>query len=590
MTTNKLKKDSIFLSHIFPKCKLLSFALLTIGLSVGISLGETPGKNELLDQRPGTSSTTSNSDQSSRPGVSGQSSRPGVSGQSSRPGISGQSSRPGISGQSSRPGIGDTVGLRPGISLSRPGLSAASRPGIERDQALGVRQVGEANTQAKRVIVARTGPEVQLEVADSLVEKGKLTEAIATYKKIIEKNPELAAAYAALGYAYIQTEDFDEAIENLTIAIEKNENDADAQLNLGVALYKSGDTKTAIEQYEKLVKAKSPNPEVYYNFGVAYAHEGEFEKAIEQINIAINKQKNKKYPEAYNNLGLVYEAMGDINKAIELLQTAIDQRPDYAIARYNLARLLLNKAADKDGKLIAIKQYEKAIVQDPKFAEAYLDLGNANLFLSVHSVEHVNEKAIDAYTKALELRKGLYPLAHENMAIAYSKKGNKEEALKHYYLAFEQYDGRCPEALQNMISTLNDDPLFTITNELLKTNNAGSLLNKKSTSKTNSTVNGSVEEIFFRTMKNLVSYENIDDEKKDNAMARYCGGRAYAFVGDWESATKEFTQALLLAKKEENKAVKAKGKEDNEQINVSEDAQRALITIASNNLVAIVPQ
>lgn len=579
MDTNKSKENSSFLKYVFPKCKLLSFTLLGLGLTFNVALGETPvNNNELLDQRPGVSSA-SNKPEQSRPGVSTSQSRPGVSG----------SSRPGIS-SSSRPGIGGTVGLAAGVSLSRPGISAASRPGIERDQALGLRQVGEASTQVKRAVVVRTGPEVQLEVADNLVEAGKLKEAIANYQKVIDKNPNLAAAYAGLGYAYVQTEDFDQAITNLTIALEKNKDDSESQLYLGVALYRSGEIKAAIEQYNKLVDAKSQNPDVYYNLGIAYSHEGNFDQAIEQINTAINKRKNKKYPEAYNNLGLIYEATGDLNKAVELFQTAIEQQNGkYPTARYNLARVYLNKAADKEGKLAAIKQYQKATQEDPQFAEAYLELGTANLFLSVHSVEHINENALAAYTKAIELRKGIYPLAHENMAIVYSKMGRKEDAMKQYYLAFEQYDGRCPEALQNMISTLNDDQFFTITNELLKSGNAGSLINKN-TSKAENKVAGSVEEIVFRTMKNLVSYENIDDEKKDTAIARYCGGRAYAFIGDWESATKEFTQALILAKKGENQPAKTKGKEDNEQINISEDAQRALITIASNNLVAILPQ
>ncbi|KAF0247466.1 MAG: hypothetical protein FD167_3132, partial [bacterium] len=470
---------------------------------------------------------------------------------------------------------------------SRPGESAVSRPGVERSQALGVQQVGEASAQATRRIIVNTGPEAILAVADKLVDNGEINKAISKYQQIIKDNPNLAGAYAGLGYAYIQTEDFDLAVETLKTAIDKDKNDQEAHLNLGVALYRGGNIDEAIKQYKSLVEGKSPSAEVYYNLGIAYAHEGEFESALENINTAISKRKNK-YPEAYNNLGLIYEAKGEDQKAIDFFKTAVaQQNNNYPLAGYNLARLYLGKANSKESKFEAIKQYKQVTTQKPNFAEAYLDMGNAYIFLTIHSVNTLVD-ALKTYQEALRLRDGVYPLAHENIAITYSKMENKEEAFKHYYMAFEQYDGRCPEALQNLVTTINNDALFTISNELLQANNVASLKNKqtkKSNEKNNKETANGVDEVFFRTMKNLLNYEAIDEEKKDNPLVRYCGGRAYAFVGDWYSATNEFISAIELAKEQKigNKTV------GSQQINVTEDAERALITITSNNLVAMLP-
>jgi tetratricopeptide (TPR) repeat protein len=610
-----------WLNCSFPQYKWLSASLLTLSLVTNTVFAETPSslKKILLpvtqpeplemikvsNNNKTTESTfflieDDNIDQS-RPGLPSNPppDTPKSSGQT-RPGLpsnpppdtpksSGQT-RPGLAQSSGplRPGLGGTVGLRPGLSLSRPGLSAISRPGLERSQVLGVQQVGEASAQATRRIITasvKTGPEAVLDEADRLVDKREFDKAISKYQQLIKDNPNFASAYAGLGYAYIQIEDFDVAVETLKIAVEKNKNDQEAQRNLGVALYRGGNIPDAINQYKSLIDSKTADAEVYFNLGIAYAHEGDFDNAVTQIEIAI-KRKNNKYPEAYNNLGLIYEAKGDDKKAIELFESAIKQQNgNNPLAMYNLARIYLGRAGSREAKLEAIEQYKKAIKHKPNFPEAYLDMGNAQIYLTVHSVDSLGE-ALKAYQEALGLRKGIYPLAYENMAITYSKMGKIEEAIKHYYMAFEQYDGRCPEALHNLVTTLSEGT-FTISNELLQANNAASLTNKnRKKFNENNNKTQEIDDIFFRTMKNLLTYEDIDEKKKDNPLIRYCGARAYAFVGDWRSATSEFISAIELAKKDPKTNNKTVG---TQQINVVEDAERALITITSNNLVAMLP-
>lgn len=597
-----LKRKKGFFNKIIPTTKVALIQILGIGIFSSVSLAQQPIANnpgiETSNYLTNVVSLTNNKELQFPlwTGLTMDIQRPGTSDQSgtkpplSRPGTGTALSRPGTSKTLSRPGIGGTVGLSKGVSLSRPGISnALSRPGIERSQALGVQQVGEATAQAtRRVVNATTGPESILRTGDAIVEKDP-DKAIDIYKNLIEKNPNFGPAYAALGYAYIQKEDFDQAIDNLRTAVEKDSKDTESRLNLGVALYRNGEIEDAIKEYQQLVADKSDNSEVYYNLGVAFAHQGKFEDAITQINLAITKRKNKKYPEAYNNLGLIYEVMGQVDKSIESFQAAIEQQGGiYPIANYNLGRLYASNN-NKENKFAAIKQYELAVKQNPKFAEAYLEQGNTWLLLTNNGVEGSLEKAIEKYQKALETREKFYPLAHENMAIVYSKLGQKDKALKHYYLAFEQYDGRCPEALQNLVNTIIDEQFFSITNELYKVNNAGSLRNKVVQEKIITKEGEEIEAIFFRTMKNLLSYADVDEELKDDAFIRYCGGRSYAFVGDWQLATNELAAALTLAKKEAKQPDKNKEKADNE-INVKEDAERALLTIASNNLIAILPQ
>src|SRR5581483_4627338 len=128
------------------------------------------------------------------------------------------------------------------------------RPGLERDQQLGIRQVGEASTEADHQVVQRrviSGPEAMVDEAERLVEKGQFEHAVEIYRKAIKMEPMMTSARLGIGYAYIKMGDFDAAAREYQETIARLPGNQEAQLNLGVALYRGGHIAEAIKQYQQ---------------------------------------------------------------------------------------------------------------------------------------------------------------------------------------------------------------------------------------------------------------------------------------------------------------------------------------------------
>lgn len=411
---------------------------------------------------------------------------------------------------------------------------------------LGLQQTGEAQSEiVRRSAPARvaSGPEALIDEADRMVKEGKLERAVATYRKVIDKHPKLTSAHLGLGYAYFKMGDFNAAARAYKEAVEYDNSSALAQLNLGVALYAQGRTDEAISAYQQAIVGNHEElPVAHFNLAVAYSHQGDFDKAIRHYESAI-KMRKQGYPEAHNNLGLVYEATGDLAAAAQNFRLAVSQkRGRYPLALYNMARCaFLQGRYDQ-----AISGFNLAIEQQSGFAEAYLDLGNVYLIRTTASKTNELDLAINNYRRALAVTNGNYPLAHENLAVALTKKGMREEALKEYRIAFDQFNGQSPYTLHNLITTITNEKSFIIGNELSRPETVGNL----------KLVSSALEAKAYLAGK-LAEYEELEDEVKSAPDVRYCAGRAYLVVGDWQAAAHEFSEALRLSGHRDERAQKA---------------------------------
>ncbi|HBE56055.1 MAG TPA: hypothetical protein DEG17_03310, partial [Cyanobacteria bacterium UBA11149] len=86
---------------------------------------------------------------------------------------------------------------------------------------------------------------------NAFLDEGNYEEAKTAYKKVIEINPNYAAAYFYLGFVNYKLEDKESAIADYNKAIEINPNYADAYYNRGVARSALGDQEGAIADYNK---------------------------------------------------------------------------------------------------------------------------------------------------------------------------------------------------------------------------------------------------------------------------------------------------------------------------------------------------
>ncbi len=134
--------------------------------------------------------------------------------------------------------------------------------------------------------------------------QGKLLEAVTSYEKAIQIQPDFAEAYS----------------------------------NRGGVLQELGQPGEAVESCNKAIQLKPDNPITYNNRGNALRDLGHLEEALNNYDKAI--QLNADYAEAYSNRGHTLSELGCLNEATQSMQTAIEKAPDNSLISDSLIVLL----------------------------------------------------------------------------------------------------------------------------------------------------------------------------------------------------------------------------------------------------------
>ena len=111
----------------------------------------------------------------------------------------------------------------------------------------------------------------------------------------------------------------------------------------------------AAAAYQKAIASGFSNnvwlAEAHHKLGLAWVGKGQHEKAKTEMLQSLAIRPNT--PEILNNLGTVYSKLGDKTNALASFEKAVTLRPNYAIARYNLA-----EAYEPTNPKRAISEYE----------------------------------------------------------------------------------------------------------------------------------------------------------------------------------------------------------------------------------------
>ncbi|MHC1599417.1 MAG: tetratricopeptide repeat protein [Candidatus Methanospirareceae archaeon] len=206
--------------------------------------------------------------------------------------------------------------------------------------------------------------------ADVLSGREKFVEdQIGIIRKIIELNPDLAAAHSNLGVLLNNLERYDEAEEEYREATGADPDYAAAHYNLGNLLNNLKRYDEAEEEYREAIRADPNLAAAHYNLGFLLNNLKRYDEAEEEYREAIRADPD--YAEAHSNLGNLLKNLKRYDEAEEEYREAIRADPDYAAAHSNLGVLLKNlKRYDE-----AEEEYIEAIRIDPDLAEAYVNLG-----------------------------------------------------------------------------------------------------------------------------------------------------------------------------------------------------------------------
>ncbi len=203
--------------------------------------------------------------------------------------------------------------------------------------------LGFALLTACPVIIAAqtpTDPEQMLKEAISLQQAGKLDQAIAGYRLLLEKYP----------------------------------NVPEVRSDLGAALSAEGRYQEAIEQYQTALKLK-PMPQVQLNLGLAYYKTSQLQEAVAAFQKAQEEMPGDEQPVRLQ--ADCYLRLGENKKVIEILTPLEGEHNDDLALAYMLGTALVRDNEAAKGQVLIDK-----ILRNGDSAEARLLLGTTKLMMN----------------------------------------------------------------------------------------------------------------------------------------------------------------------------------------------------------------
>jgi len=248
---------------------------------------------------------------------------------------------------------------------------------------------------------------------------GRLPEAEALYRQILQGQPNHPDALHLLGVMAHQAGKHEMAVEYIVRAIALQPTAAAYHSNLGEVYRALTRLDKAAASLQQALVLQPASAEARNNLGAVLQAQGKLDEAIAQYRQALALKPA--YPEAHNNLGNVLKKQGKQVAAAAQYRQAILHKPDYAEAYNNLGEVL----AEEDKWEEAVAQYRRAVALKPVYAEAYYNLGNAL------KAQGKLEEAIECYCKALSVNPDLAE-AHWNKALTLLRTGNFMEGWREY--------------------------------------------------------------------------------------------------------------------------------------------------------------
>jgi len=142
---------------------------------------------------------------------------------------------------------------------------------------------------------------------------GRVAEAVSAYEKVLAEQPDLAAAYVALGKLYFKMRLPGKARETYLAAEARGLMTSEMYLQLGYIEEASGKLSEAVSYYRKAEDLGSRDPALYFNMGNVLVQNGEMEKALgyyqkvlaldpqhldTQVNLSVVSFRLGRYPDA----------------------------------------------------------------------------------------------------------------------------------------------------------------------------------------------------------------------------------------------------------------------------------------------------
>jgi tetratricopeptide (TPR) repeat protein len=229
-------------------------------------------------------------------------------------------------------------------------------------------------------------PNLHEHLGNTLLGMRNPVEAKACFEQALKLRPTGVDAKFRMACLLKEEEKLAEAESALREVLQQKSDHLDALNTLGIVLEDAGKHAESEAIYRVALKIKPAAPDILSNLGVALSSMDRHEEAV-----GVYRESLRIKPDgiaAHNNIGNALRQLGRLDDAAHHLREAIRFKPDYAEAHNNLGIVLIQQGETKIGA--------------------------------------------ELYGKALELRRGDYPEARLNRALAWLSEGDYERGWDEY--------------------------------------------------------------------------------------------------------------------------------------------------------------
>jgi uncharacterized protein (TIGR02466 family) len=180
--------------------------------------------------------------------------------------------------------------------------------------------------------------EIRLRQAAALRDAGRLQEAMALCRRILELQPQNPAALGLAATIAWHRSDYNEALALASRVVALSPGDAEAHSNLGAVLQSLGKWREAIACYERACGLRPTYLKAWLNLGSACLQAGNHERALAGFRKALKIDANSAV--ALSGIGACCRKLGRADDAVRALERAKRAQPGDHAVLYNLAAAL----------------------------------------------------------------------------------------------------------------------------------------------------------------------------------------------------------------------------------------------------------
>lgn len=159
----------------------------------------------------------------------------------------------------------------------------------------------------------------------ALLRRNRPADAIRHFDFATAINPQRGAAFAGRGAALVQMDRLDDAFGAFQQSLQLDPHFADAHANMGAILARRGDLDGAVRHYEEALRLQPELARTHFNLAVALSRMGRLESAAERFRQATRLEPS--YIPAHGGLGEVLMLLGRVDEAISVYETALRIAP-----------------------------------------------------------------------------------------------------------------------------------------------------------------------------------------------------------------------------------------------------------------------